>query len=219
MSLGQEQTSRAIGVLIGSARSQFGRMEGLEGKLGYIRGNPDVVQTAVDDLDSAIGSLNSFLGEADIPSTHRRLLPNSCTLRQLMQRPGWVRLLPDVAGLLNPNNRIACKATFKAARGLMLMGDRGEAGGWSFHSSIIDPARLVDALAIELYALRVDRDLKVGTPLIVTALEEMLAIHHPCSRMFQSVSGWYTLKEGFSDDLIALVRGLILTPGVGSMVN
>ncbi len=204
MSLDQEQMGKAVSVFIGSARNYFGHIESLNGNLGYIRRSPGVLRTALDDLGNVIGSLNIFLGKADI--SQRQLLPNSYALRESIQRPGRVGLLPDLVGLLNANNKIACKATFKAARGLMLMGSRGETGGWTFHSSLTDPVQLVDALALELYALRVDRDFKVGTPLIVAALEEMLVLCHPNSRMFRSVSGWYTPEEGFSIDLVNLVH-------------
>lgn len=177
MSLDQEQMGKATKVLIGSARSHFGGIN-LNGNLRYVRGNPKVVQTVLEDLSLAIGSLNSFLREDDILPAWRQLLPNSCALRESMQRPGWTRLLPDLPELFDMDNKIACKATFKAAKGLMLMGSRGEASGWTFHSSITDPIQLVDVLALELYALRVDRDFKIGTPRIVAALEEMLVICH-----------------------------------------
>lgn len=76
------------------------------------------------------------------------------------------------------------------------------------------PRSLADALAVELYGIHTSwswssPSFQQTQHSVVTALEEMLAVHHQDSRVFKSVKEWYTVDEGFSRLLVEMVQGRV----------
>lgn len=201
-----EAHSRAASVCATFASGHLRGVTGIAECVHLVESNPSILQPALDGIDGAVVEFNNLLQQRENPhASQQALLPNSHLLRRFRRSSTALIPLPTVEELTGFKDG-RCSTAFKNAKILMLAGEHEETPGWSFQKNMTNPDQLIDAFALELYGLRVFPD---QASLLVRALEEMLAVHHPDSRMVDSIRQFYTPEEGFSPILVDLVNGRI----------
>ncbi len=196
--------------LLNSAQVFFGRKQNVGPAIIELRAQPEIFSTLTDEFDCAVTSLNGFLASADVPSANESALtPNAVRLKALLEGD----ILPTLEATDRNTSRnivIACGKAFRTASVLMRNGEESISGAqWNFHKDIPDnPAKLAAAATIEIYGLFTSAlfpQLLNRSHTVVTAIEEMLALHHQDTGLFEHVREWYTEDEGFSPELTDMV--------------
>ncbi len=182
--------------------------EGLE----EARKNPGIISATITGLNKAITSLNEFIAKPQsVTDSKKELLPNSTLIREdlryMLPDDCEIRLptLSELAASRDSFTLSYARQAFEDANGWMALGDHYEYVGWQFHKSLTGPARLSDALGLEIYTLFISKpfpELHGREKQVMLALEEMLALYHQDQRMFTSIRGWISEEEGFSRSLV-----------------
>ncbi|MFH1832847.1 MAG: hypothetical protein ABH816_01585 [Candidatus Levyibacteriota bacterium] len=175
-----------------------------------LRSNPEFFNTLQTEFDGIVNSFNDPLTwTGENPIYPRNLTPNALKLRELLngqKLPALEQLETDQSG----ETKIACRDTFRKINIYMKNGEEDREGmQWHFHRSFSDSKNLATEGLFEIYGEFISHafpELKREAHAVVTALEEMLAIFHKDTGLFQRVKKYYTEKEGFSPTLIAMIN-------------
>lgn len=184
----------------------------------HICQHPELVEGMIGDLDMAVSMLNTFIIEPQDEVGIRPVLFQNSS--ELAERMGYTGRFPTLSETLASG-----KDSKKRKDALMHARKQIRRGVWEFQEDISDPRTLIDAVAIEIYASLLaneDRgvfsDLSIDdSMLFVCAIEEMLAVS-PTNQMAESVKEWYSVGDGFSQELVDVVNGRVPTPFVKGQV-
>lgn len=199
-------------VFIALALRYLNQRENIVAGLQIAQENPSIVAESVGALNQAITSLNKFVtNSAGIVDSQRDFLPNSTEVRNFLVG----QTLPTITELAydsSTDTRRLARQAFQEANASMKKGERAssDSEAWFFHIDEQNYGTLADGLGLEIY--RKFASFKYGESKtsgynFMLALEEMLAVHHQDTRMFSSIEKWYTPEDGFSKDLVDMVKG------------
>lgn len=199
------------GVLLRFVEKYIGGRQNIKPAIGELRNRPEVLDELASEFDLAVGSLNTFTQASRVETDADSLLPNAVRIRSLLKG----KSLPSLEEIGQDKSLGTVKEgirTFRGVDSLMKSGETGRSGPkWEFHQNITDAGQLAAALMLEIYGKYVERrypELRDRGFDVVLSLEEMLAIHHQDTQLFEAVKGWYDVKEGFSQKLVDGVQGM-----------